>query len=87
MPGAIPANPGRAAERAAAAAAAGVGGVPRTEVPMLEAMLRRLGGVGRRGAVWVMGCMDAILVTAMAGAARERATVSSGISPDERNNS
>ena len=49
IPGANPARPGIAAVRTAAAAA-GVGGIPRTEVP------NRLGGVGRRGAVWVSGC-------------------------------
>ena len=51
MPGATPASPGIAAERAAAAAAAGEGGTPSTEDPMPEVMLKRLGGVGRRGAV------------------------------------
>ena len=70
-----------AAERAATVAAAEVGGFPRTEEPMPPVvMLRRLGGVGRRGAVWVMGCCVPMLATAMAGAASDRATVSSGIS-------
>ena len=47
MLGASPASPGIAAERAATAAAVVLGGVPSTEAP--EAMLRREGGVGRRG--------------------------------------
>ena len=55
MPGASPARPGMAAERAATVAAAVQGGFPRTEVPS-PPMLKRLGGVGRRGAVWVIGC-------------------------------
>ena len=95
MPGAIPASPGDdiAAEMAAAAAAAGVGGIPNTDIPIpteeipipVEAP-RRAGGVGSRGAVWVMGCWAAKLATAIAGAARERATVSSGISPEQERN-
>ena len=79
MPGAIPTRPGMTADRAATAAAV-VGGVPSTEFPIEVAMLKRPGGVGRRGAVWVRGCWEAMLATAMAGAARERATFSSGIS-------
>ena len=83
MPGASAARPGMEADRAATVAAAEEGGFPRTDIPNpppAEAKLRRLGGVGRRGAVWVMGCWVPMLATAMAGAASERATVSSGIS-------
>ena len=82
MLGAIPASPGRAADRAATVAAV-VGGFPRTEDPIPEDMFRRPGGVGRRGAVCVRGCWAPILATAMAGAARESATFSSGISAVE----
>ena len=66
------------------AAAAATGGVPRTEVPIPEVMFSKLGGVGSSGAVWVMGCWEAMLATAIAGAARESATVSSGISSEEK---
>ena len=83
MPGVIPAKPGMVAENAATVAAV-VGGLPSTELPIIpEDMLRRLGGVGRRGAVCVSGCCTPTLATAMAGAARERATFSSGTSAEE----
>ena len=80
--GASPARPGIAAERAAMAAAAVVGGVPSTDVPIPDVILSSEGGVGRSGAVCVRGCCAAMLATAIAGAASDRATVSSGISAD-----